>query len=205
MLDVRSLGHASWATILFQRGSVILTDLVFALGARQCSEVLSKKPHQKALMLLLLLSNVGLFIVDHIHFQYNGLLSGLLLLSISSLASHRFLMSGLLFSGLLMFKHIYLYIAPAFIVYMFRNYCFKTAGGRVVWSSFSLTRLILLGLSVMVNVTAAMAPFILTDNLSNVISRLFPFKRGLCHAYWAPNLWAIYNVIDKVGNTSTSS
>ena len=33
------------------------------------TQVLSKKPHQKALMLLLLLSNVGLFIVDHIHFQ----------------------------------------------------------------------------------------------------------------------------------------
>merc|ERR1719282_2189515 len=96
-----------------------------------------------------------------------------------------------------MFKHIYLYIAPAFIVYMFRNYCFKTAGGQVVWSSFSVTRLVLLGLSVLVNVTAALAPFILTDNLSNVISRLFPFKRGLCHAYWAPNLWAVYNVADK--------
>ena len=77
------------------------------------------------------------------YFQYNGLLSGLLLLSISSLASHSVLLAGLLFSGLLMFKvrmvtelirkthivtlqHIYLYIAPAFIVYMFRNYCFKT-------------------------------------------------------------------------------
>ena len=130
------------------------------------TQVLSKKPHQKPLMLLLLLSNVGLFIVDHIHFQvitihpltscislpvqYNGLLSGLLLLSIASLASHRVLVSGLLFSGLLMFKvrrcmiirlqnnnnvslqHIYLYIAPAFIVYMFRNYCFKT--GDIIYT-----------------------------------------------------------------------
>ena len=169
--------------------------------------------HQNSIMLLLL-GNAGLFMVDHIHFQYNGFLSGVLLLSISAIASHNFILAGLLFSALLMLKHIYLYMAPAYIVFMLRSYCFKTnSSGTTSWSSFSPVRLILLGLSVLVNVGLAMGPFILSgeslliiprltmfspDNLHHVISRLFPFKRGLCHAYWAPNFWAVYNTVDKV-------
>ena len=62
------------ASTKLQRLSVILCDLIL-FGAAWYSMRNRPEPHGSALTLLLL-SNAGLLIVDHIHFQYNGLLLG---------------------------------------------------------------------------------------------------------------------------------
>jgi hypothetical protein len=77
--------------------------------------------HAAALSVLL---SPGLLIIDHIHFQYNGFLYGILILSmVLARNNSTLLLSGLLFAALLCFKHIYLYLAPAYFVYLLRAYC----------------------------------------------------------------------------------
>uniref|UniRef100_A0A182XXK7 dolichyl-P-Glc:Glc1Man9GlcNAc2-PP-dolichol alpha-1,3-glucosyltransferase n=1 Tax=Anopheles stephensi TaxID=30069 RepID=A0A182XXK7_ANOST len=195
MLDVKNLNYASEQTIVFQRFSVIVTDVIYALGVRRCLRALTTgTPNTASRSILiggaLLLGNAGLLMVDHIHFQYNGFLFGVLLLSIGALMENRPLQAALLFAALLNLKHIFMYVAPVYMVYLLRFYCLRdfTIGQAV-------GRLIKLGTIVLGICLLSFGPFY--EHIPQVLSRLFPFTRGLTHAYWAPNFWALYNTADK--------
>nr|CAG4637044.1 EOG090X06YP [Ceriodaphnia reticulata] len=208
MLKVDNLNYASQNTVLFQRTSVIVTDLVYAFGVKKCLLSISSTQGGKnqkdcgkwfspyTIMAFLLLANVGLFIVDHIHFQYNGFLTGILLLSIGSILQVKEnVEAAFWFSILLNLKHIYLYIAPVYFVYLLRSYCIENQkSGSLI---FHLSRFIKLGMVVAGTFAVTYGPFV--GQIQQVLSRLFPFEnRGLCHAYWAPNFWALYNLVDKI-------
>jgi alpha-1,3-glucosyltransferase len=139
--------------------------------------------------LIPLLCNPGIVFVDNIHFQYNAFMYGILLLAIGCLSRSWFVLGAIFFAVVLNFKHIYLYQAPAFFVFLLSAYCFKS-------KSFRIANFVALGLAVVSVFAVSFFPF--RHHLLQIYSRLFPFKRGLCHAYWAPNVWALYSFADRL-------
>ncbi|KAG1140253.1 hypothetical protein G6F37_009459 [Rhizopus arrhizus] len=187
MLRVDNLEYASRETILFQRVSVIASELILYWALMRYVKYFGNKWIVVGGSLLM---HPGIMIIDHIHFQYNGILYGILLMSIIEAKRNNLLLSGILFAILLNFKHIYLYMAPAYFVYLLKAYCFKDSG-------FSFQRFVVLGGSVIAIFLVSFGPFIYLEQIPALLGRLFPFTRGLCHAYWAPNFWALYAGADR--------
>lgn len=179
----------------------------------------------------------GFLIIDHIHFQYNGFLYGILFWSILSAqevsylaylyvylceSKNNLLISGVIFAVLLNFKHIYMYLAVGMTLYVLDlywiivsqrisfTYCVPIARLlEVIWpiprslisyfssGSLILTKLLRLGGAVVFVFAISLGPFVAERQLQQVYSRLFPFSRGLNHAYWAPNAWALVTALDR--------
>ncbi|RHY08710.1 hypothetical protein DYB28_015755 [Aphanomyces astaci] len=243
MLNLHALGYASYRTIVFQRLSVIVSDVVlFASIIKYCNAwpcvtttEVAFNTNKRVVVVLLTFLDAGLLMVDHVHFQYNGVLLGLLILSVAYIREGEDVKGAFVYAVLLMMKHIYLYVALLYFVYLFGHYCFSVPSSPQTTQAptrlrtrslsnidthetlahlvagrgrFSIARFVSLGVVVVSVFAVAFGSVILPDgsapphsvgeHLAQIASRLFPVQRGLCHAYWAPNVWALYAFADKV-------
>lgn len=115
--------------------------------------------------------------VDHIHFQYNGIMYGILLISISYLMKviisnvynfvqtefcyylqGKLLLSALWFTILLNMKHIYIYLAPAYFIYLLKHYCLQGSSFKNVLSPNFFKNITILGTVVVGVFTVTFAP-----------------------------------------------
>jgi alpha-1,3-glucosyltransferase len=206
------------AVIVFQRLSVVIvSDGLLYLGICFLEAVLRVRHGKASLKPLywLLLLHPGLVLVDNIHFQYNGMLFGLMLMAVGCAYAGKPVLCGLAFLALVLTKHLFLVLGPVVVAYLLASTLFKDensyprAGGKTAWAQ--LGQLAFGSISLII---AAFAPVVLpaagsssteplasaiTANLRQIFTRLFPFhERGLVHSYWAPNLWALYMTADKV-------
>ena len=83
MLVVSAQPYASAPTVVYQRLTVIVTDVLLLIGASRMVRDATAPLTPLALTFL----NAGLLLVDHVHFQYNGFLIGLFLLVVANIRS----------------------------------------------------------------------------------------------------------------------
>lgn len=200
------MNYSSASCVAFQRCSVIAADALLVYAAYRCisgpaAQLLS--PSTRLTIFLLVVFNAGLLLVDHVHFQYNGALLGLLLLCADCVQRGQDSRLALYFSALVLAKHLFATLAPVVGVYLLRRALDRSVLSRTRRLSLPHLATILAShaAAVAVCLGAAFGPFVAlggVDQLRQMLTRLFPFARGLVHAYWAPNCWALYCAADKL-------
>jgi alpha-1,3-glucosyltransferase len=171
-------------------------DVLFILATWfLVTEHVSSSFLHKCSFLVLAALNSSLLLIDHIHFQYNGMLIGLMLLSLWACRNRDSILLTGYFSVLVLMKHLFAPVAPVFAVVVIIS-IIRNHGFALRLKLFSQIFSIAVGFLI-----AAFYPFVCADGtrqLVQIFNRLFPFGRGLVHAYWAPNFWAFYYFVDKM-------
>ena len=212
------------ACVAYLRSTVLVSDAVLWLAAAAISVSVTASTDTKDIIKRwiifgLIVFHPALLWLDHVHFQYNGLLLGLLLLSVACLLAAnnnnnnnttttppttvRFhvyhIAAAATFALLLTLKHLYLILAPWYFFYLYRRYVLADAS-----RNNRVRRLLVLGSVTVLTLLVPVLPFVTTattnrlQQLQQIGRRLFPFGRGLVHDYWAGNVWALHQAANKV-------
>ena len=128
------------------------------------------------------------------------MLLGLLILSLDFANRDNPIMVTITFSILILMKHLFIPLTPLFAVYLITKYYHRYSTSIHIFI-MKIAELVIIAV---VALSSAFLPFMLREpgnayqQLLKIFQRLFPWDRGLLHAYWAPNVWAIYCSIDLV-------
>ena len=189
-----SRGFESIEHLYFMRMTVLVMDLlVYFTGVRRFVMVRfsNKSWAFRQMARWMLLMQPAILLIDHGHFQYNCVMLGLALWSISFVLEDRFVLGTCLFVLSTCFKQMSLYYFPAFLFY-FLGIC---------WHRRFQSGLILamkMGFTGLVTALVCFFPFITDLTVARqVISRIFPLERGLFEDKVA-SVWYALSIVVKI-------
>lgn len=149
-----------------------------------------------------LLLGPPLILIDHGHFQYNGVSLALCLLAVAAAGRGRQLLTALCFSLALNHKQMELYHALPFFCYLLAD-SWRAARlqSETGWMAALIGRIAALG-TVVISVFAALwLPLVLATpgggGIATILTRLFPFERGVFEDKVA-NFWCTVSLVYKV-------
>lgn len=216
-----SRGMESEGIKTFMRFSSLLSELlIYFPPTFQFISLMGKKMNlsrmDQIVIAFIILSQPGLILIDHGHFQFNSVMLGLFLFSLIDLIKGNLVLASIWFMGSILFKQMSLYYAPFIFFYilskLFTNKSTNKKTKKVVrlfrtFKSFHFINLILISLTIFITVVVIFSPFILAPIFNNEISitptlikqiviRMFPFQRGLFEDKVA-NFWCTSNLVIK--------
>ncbi|KAI1001871.1 hypothetical protein K3495_g6335 [Podosphaera aphanis] len=108
---------------IYMRTTVIISEyLVFVpalvIFVRKNAKLHGISSWNNVIALMAILSQPATILIDHVHFQYNGVMLGLVLACMSSILAGRLMWSCIFFVMALGFKQMSLYYAPAIFAYL---------------------------------------------------------------------------------------
>ncbi|GJE98268.1 glycosyltransferase family 57 protein [Phanerochaete sordida] len=191
-----SRGIETPASKIYMRATVLACDtliyvpaIVFFVQSWQGNR--SSKTQQVALLTLLL--QPGLLLIDFGHFQYNTVMLGLTLTSVSCFAAGHDLLGAVAFVMSLGFKQMALYYAPAIGSYLLAK-CLSLGARQGAQLFFQLAATTVATFALLF--LPWLPPFAPLSAMLEPIGRIFPFQRGLFEDKVA-NFWCASNVVLK--------
>ncbi len=108
---------------VFMRATVIVSEYLIYVPAavifvRRLTKLQGVNSWNASIALTAILMQPGTILIDHVHFQYNTVMLGLVLASMSSVLAGRYMWSCVFFVLALGFKQMALYYAPAVFAYL---------------------------------------------------------------------------------------
>lgn len=108
---------------VFMRATVIISEYLVYIPAvvifvRRLSKLQGVNTWTASIALTAILMQPGTILIDHVHFQYNTVMLGLLMATMSSVLAGRYMWSCVFFVLSLGFKQMALYYAPAIFAYL---------------------------------------------------------------------------------------
>ncbi|KAF4983281.1 hypothetical protein FZEAL_1266 [Fusarium zealandicum] len=217
---------------IFMRATVIISEYLIYVPAaivfvRRYSRLQGVANWTAWLALVAILMQPATILIDHVHFQYNTVMLGFVLASMSSMIAERYKWAAVFFVGALGFKQMALYYAFSVFSYLL---------GRCVYPRINPTRLFGIALVTLISSAILVLPIILdtlyettqgidsrpnppsplpifpeladyldtkavyypvVEQMVQMIHRIFPFARGLFEDKVA-NFWCAANIFIKL-------
>ena len=192
----------------FMRLTVVLCDIILCFPTLYLwiqlllknSQMYSKHTLFQTTAFFISVNMPSLLLIDHGHFQYNGVCIGLALLGALAILNNKDVLGSILFCLSLNFKQMALYYSPVFFFCLIRKCCDNNYRSHFL-------HLLFVGTTVVTTFALLWLPFCIyhapeetcTSSLLHVLHRLFPFERGIFEDK-VSNIWFLSSVLFRIRN-----